>query len=95
MGQFVGEDALAAVNLEIPLILMSFALADMAAVGSSVQITLQLGVKEAGAASCIFSFCSGLIVMHFRFSAVHKLVIIALNYFSSGEKGKLLCAAEK
>lgn len=62
VGQFVGEAALAAINLVMPLILMSFAIADMVAVGSSVQIALRLGAKETHEASRIFSFCSALIV---------------------------------
>jgi len=58
----VGPNALAAVNLVMPLIMMSFALVDLVAVGSSVQISIRLGEKNERAANRIFSFCTGLIV---------------------------------
>ena len=41
----MGPNALAAVNLVMPLIMMSFALVDLVAVGSSVQISIRLGKK--------------------------------------------------
>ena len=59
---YVGPNALAAVNLVMPLIMMSFALVDLVAVGSSVQISIRLGEKNERAANRIFSFCTGLIV---------------------------------
>ena len=46
----------------MPLIMMSFALVDLVAVGSSVQISIRLGEKNERAANRIFSFCTGLIV---------------------------------
>ena len=61
VGRCIGGDALAAVNLVMPLILISFALADLVAVGSSVQIAIHLGEKKGEDASRIFSFCAGLI----------------------------------
>ncbi|MEG1594031.1 MAG: MATE family efflux transporter, partial [Oscillibacter sp.] len=62
VGLFVGQDALAAVNLVMPLVMISFALSDMIAVGSSVQIAIRLGQKQDREASSIFAFCSALIV---------------------------------
>ena len=62
VGHFIGAGALAAVNLVMPLIMMSFALADMLAVGSSVQIAIRLGEKRQAEARKIFSFASGMIV---------------------------------
>ena len=62
VGLLLGEDALAAVNLVMPLVMISFALADMVAVGSSVQIAIHLGEKRQIDACRIFTFCSGLIV---------------------------------
>ena len=47
-GRYVGPNALAAVNLVMPLIMMSFALVDLVAVGSSVQISIRLGEKMRG-----------------------------------------------
>ena len=46
VGRYVGPNALAAVNLVMPLIMMSFALVDLVAVGSSVQISIRLGEKD-------------------------------------------------
>ena len=46
VGRCIGADALAAVNLVMPLIMISFALAEMIAVGSSVQLAMLLGQKE-------------------------------------------------
>lgn len=55
VGRFIGGDALAAVNLVMPVIMMVFALSDMIAVGASVRISMLLGVKEREAASEVFS----------------------------------------
>lgn len=62
VGRYLGSGALAAVNLVSPFIMVSFALSDMVAVGSSVQISIRLGAGEREEASRIFSFCSALIV---------------------------------
>ena len=43
VGKFIGSHALAAINLVMPVIMISFALSDMIAVGSSVQISIRLG----------------------------------------------------
>lgn len=62
VGRFIGSDALAAINLVMPVLSISFALADMVAVGSSVQIAIHLGEKKELEASRIFTVCSLLIV---------------------------------
>ena len=41
VGRFVGLAALAAINLVMPVITISFAFADMIAVGSAVQIAIR------------------------------------------------------
>lgn len=56
VGRFIGEDALAAVNLITPIITMVFALSNMLATRASVRISVLLGEKKAGEASQIFSF---------------------------------------
>ncbi|WP_246019766.1 MATE family efflux transporter [Bacilliculturomica massiliensis] len=61
VGRFIGSGALAAINLVMPFIMMSFALSDMIAAGSSVQISIRLGEKKGDEANRIFSFCSLLI----------------------------------
>lgn len=42
VGHFIGKEALAAVNLAIPFIMIISALADMVAAGSSVRISILL-----------------------------------------------------
>ncbi|MCR6577539.1 MATE family efflux transporter [Campylobacter insulaenigrae] len=57
VGKYLDSDALAAMNLMIPFIMISFALADMIAIGSSVQIAINLGKAKVQKAKQIFSFC--------------------------------------
>ncbi|CAM4183381.1 MATE family efflux transporter [Campylobacter armoricus] len=57
VGRYLGTDALAAMNLVMPFIMISFALADMIAIGSSVQIAINLGKGKIEKARRIFSFC--------------------------------------
>ncbi len=56
VGRFIGEDALAAVNLIMPLIMMVFAFSNMIATGASVRISVLLGEKDRESASRVFSF---------------------------------------
>ena len=56
VGRFIGEDALAAVNLIMPIIMMVFAFSNMVATGASVRIAVLLGEKDREAASRVFSF---------------------------------------
>ncbi len=62
VGHYVGASALAAVNLVMPFITISFVFADMVAVGSSVQIAIHLGEKREYEASKIFTVCSLMII---------------------------------
>ncbi len=55
VGRFIGEDALAAINLIMPIIMMVFAFSNMIATGASVRISVLLGVKEREEASRVFS----------------------------------------
>ena len=55
IGQFAGGDAFAAMNLAMPLVMITFALADMVGVGSSVPISIALGRKDEDRASNLFS----------------------------------------
>lgn len=61
VGRYLGSNALAAMNLMMPFIMISFALADMIAIGSSVQIAINLGKGKIEKARAIFSFCIVLI----------------------------------
>ena len=56
VGRFVGEDALAAINLVMPVITIVFAFSNMIATGSSVHISILLGGKDREGASQVFSF---------------------------------------
>ena len=85
VGRYVGPGALAAVNLVMPLLLISFALVDLVAVGSSVQISIRLGEKKEAEASRIFSFCSLLILLL-------SAVIGAAGYFLAGPAVRLMGA---
>lgn len=55
VGKFIGSDALAAVNLVMPIVMIAFALADMIAIGSSVRIAIHLGEKNEEKACRLFS----------------------------------------
>lgn len=59
VGNLIGSQALAAVNLAFPILMILFAVGDMVAVGSSVKIALALGEKDEQTANRIFSaaFC--------------------------------------
>ena len=85
VGRYVGADALAAVNLVMPLLLISFALIDLVAVGSSVQIAIRLGEQKSEEASRIFSFCSKLILLL-------SLLIGAAGFFLAGPAVALMGA---
>ena len=56
VGRFIGEDALAAVNLIMPIIMMVFAFSSMIATGASVRIAVFLGEKNREEASRVFTY---------------------------------------
>ncbi len=56
VGRFIGEEALAAVNLIMPIIMIVFAFSNMIATGASVRISVLLGEKRREKASDVFSF---------------------------------------
>ena len=61
VGHFIGQEALAAVNLVMPLIMIITALADMVATGSSVRISILLGRDNHSEARRVFTVCLGVI----------------------------------
>lgn len=61
VGHFIGQEALAAVNLVMPIIMIITALADMVATGSSVRISILLGRDDHSEARRVFTVCLGLI----------------------------------
>ncbi len=62
VGQFIGGDAFAAINLAMPLVMINYSVADMIGVGSSVPISIALGKKKEEQANNIFS-CAVLLIL--------------------------------
>ena len=54
VGQLLGSQALAAVNIVMPLVIIGFPLGDMIGVGSSVPIAIRLGEKNNASATKFF-----------------------------------------
>lgn len=85
VGYYIGETALAAVNMAMPIIMIIFALSNMIAVGSSVKISLALGKKNLFKAQSLFSFSLMLILaISIFFSLVgiifsYKIVFLLIN----------------
>ncbi|MBQ7148363.1 MAG: oligosaccharide flippase family protein [Pseudobutyrivibrio sp.] len=53
VGRFLGEDALAAINLVMPIIMIVEAISNMIATGASVNVSILLGKKKREEASRI------------------------------------------
>ena len=61
IGHKLGEDAFAAINIAMPLVMINFSLADLIGVGASVPISIALGKKEKDTANNVFS-CSVIMI---------------------------------
>lgn len=83
VGRFIGADALAAVNLIMPIIMMVFAFSNMIATGASVRISVLLGEKNREEASRVFSFTIKIIFLL-------SCVIGLLGFFFAEQFVKLL-----
>jgi putative MATE family efflux protein len=57
VGKLIGAEALAAVNVIMPILAILFATSNMIAVGSSVNVSIALGKKDFSKANQIFSTC--------------------------------------
>ncbi|MBK1993739.1 MATE family efflux transporter, partial [Campylobacter novaezeelandiae] len=66
VGKYLGNNALAALGLVLPFIIMSFAIADTIGVGSAVQISMKLGKNQKEEAKTMFSACI-VIILAFSF----------------------------
>ena len=55
VGRFIGGDALAAINLIMPIIMIVFGFANLIATGASVRVSVLLGAKKQEEASQIFT----------------------------------------
>ena len=74
VGKYLGEDALAAVNLMMPIIMIVTAISNMIATGASVNKSILLGEKKREEASRVFTFS-------IRFILVFSVIVSALGYF--------------
>ena len=46
IGQILGEEAFAAINIAFPLVMINFSLSDLVGVGASVPISIALGKED-------------------------------------------------
>ncbi len=77
VGRFLGEDALAAINLIMPVIMIVEAVSNMIATGASVNISILLGKQKREEASRVFSFSV-------KFIVAFSCVIGILGFFFAG-----------
>ena len=63
VGRFIGGDALAAVNLIMPIIMIVFGFANLIATGASARISILLGEQKREEASRVFTFTLKVIFM--------------------------------
>ena len=87
IGNFVGIEALAAVNLLIPILALLFGVGLMLSIGGSVRGGKYLGENNSAAASAIFS-------KTLSFICVYGVIIITLGLFFETTLFKLLGANE-
>ncbi|NMD38455.1 MAG: MATE family efflux transporter [Christensenellaceae bacterium] len=93
VGQILGDISLAAINLGISFVMINFSLADLIGVGSSVPISIYLGMKEDEKANNVFTMAC---IMIFALS----FVVGGLMYYFApallgliGAQGKLASLA--
>lgn len=85
VGHFIGHEALAAVNIVMPLVMITTALSDMIATGSSVRISILLGQDSKKEASRVFTVCLVLI-------AVLSAILGLIGYLLAGPLVKMMGA---
>ena len=90
VGQLLGGEAFAALNLAMPLVIINFAISDLIGVGSAVPISVRLGEKKPEEANNIFT-CACLMVV------LQGLIVGSFLFFASpvllgwmGAEGSLL-----
>ena len=74
VGRFLGENALAAVNLIMPVIMIVEAVSNMIATGASVNISILLGQNKQEDAAGVFSFSV-------KFILIFSCIISAFGFF--------------
>lgn len=62
VGRYIGESALAAVNLIMPLVMIVFAISNMIATGASVRVSMLLGKGDREEASLTFTYVIKMII---------------------------------
>ncbi len=86
IGKYIGNVGMAAVNIAMPILMITFAMADMIAIGSSVKISIALGEENHKKANQIFSTS---VMINLIFSAVFggTAVFFAdkMHWFIKGE----------
>lgn len=95
IGQTLGENAFAAVNIAFPLVMINFSLADLIGVGASVPISIALGRGDKETANNVFS-ASTLMIF------ITSVVMGSIMYFAAtplvrfmGAEGDLLVTSVK
>ena len=90
IGQTLGEEAFAAVNIAFPIVMINFSLADLIGVGASAPISIALGKGDKETANNVFSASTLLIFCT-------SVIMGAIMYFASvplvrfmGAEGELL-----
>lgn len=79
IGQVLGESAFAAVNIGIPLVTITFSMADLIGVGASAPISIALGRKDHDTANNVFTcsvimiFCTSIVMGTVMFLAAEPL----------------------
>ncbi|EFC8624214.1 MATE family efflux transporter [Campylobacter upsaliensis] len=93
VGKYLGSDSLAALGLVMPFVMISFALSDMIAIGSSVQITIKLALGKFKEANHIFSSSLALIFMLNSFIALLAYFVspLLIDLLNATPKIKALC----
>jgi len=74
VGRYLGEDALAAINLIMPIIMIVEAISNMIATGASVNMSMLLGAQRREEASRVFSFSV-------KFILAFSCIISILGFF--------------
>lgn len=93
IGQILGEGAFAAVNIAMPLVMITFSLADLIGVGASAPISVALGKKDYKTANNVFTcsvimiFCVSVLMGSIMFFAAVPLSMLM------GAEGDLLATS--
>ena len=90
IGQTLGEGAFAAINIAMPLVMITFALADLVGVGASAPISIALGRGDHDTANNVFSASVVLIfIVSVTMAGIMFLAAVPLSRLM-GAEGELL-----